>query len=85
MSAALVGVAALILASVVLGLGRVVRGPTRADRMLAAQLAGTGTVAALALLAPATGAPRLLDAALVVAALAAVAAVAFVASAGDEP
>ena len=59
------GVAALILISVLLGLVRIFKGPTGADRMLAAQLLGTGGIAILLILAPAMQMPALLDVALV--------------------
>lgn len=78
MSALLLGVAAFLLANLAAGLWRVMRGPTGADRMLAAQLFGTTAVAVLLLLAEATARPALRDIALVFAFLAAVAAVAFV-------
>lgn len=65
--------AAGVLAAVALGLPRVERGPSRGDRILAAQLVGTGTVAVLLLLASAADAPALLDVALVLALLASVA------------
>jgi len=70
--------AALVAATIALGLLRVERGPAPADRMLAAQLLGTGAVAVLLLLARATGQPALLDVALVIALLAAVATAVFV-------
>ncbi len=60
------------------GMWRVLRGPTAADRMLAAQLFGTTAVAILLLLAEASGSAVLRDVALVFALLAAVTAVAFV-------
>jgi multicomponent Na+:H+ antiporter subunit F len=60
------------------GMWRVLRGPTAADRMLAAQLFGTTAVAILLLLAEASGGAALRDVALVFALLAAVTAVAFV-------
>jgi multicomponent Na+:H+ antiporter subunit F len=60
------------------GMWRVLRGPTAADRMLAAQLFGTTAVALLLLLAEASGSAVLRDVALVFALLAAVTAVAFV-------
>ncbi|MCF6354616.1 MAG: monovalent cation/H+ antiporter complex subunit F [Candidatus Polarisedimenticolaceae bacterium] len=60
------------------GMWRILRGPTAADRMLAAQLFGTTAVATLLLLAEATGNAALRDVALVFALLAAVTAVAFV-------
>ena len=68
----------LLLLSLGAGLWRVMRGPTGADRMLAAQLFGTTAVAVLMLLAQAYGKTAILDVALVFALLAAVAAVAFV-------
>lgn len=67
-----------VLASVLLALVRVGRGPSAFDRMLAGQIFGTGGVAVLLLQAYALPAPALVDAALVLALLAAVAAVAFV-------
>lgn len=60
------------------GMWRVLRGPTAADRMLAAQLFGTTAVAMLLLLAQAYDNAALRDVALVFALLAAVTAVAFV-------
>ena len=73
-----IGLAALILISVLLGLVRIFKGPTGADRMLAAQLLGTGGVAILLILAFAMQMPALLDVALVYALLAATAMVVFV-------
>lgn len=67
--------------NIVAGLVRVMRGPTNADRMLAAQLFGTTGVATLLLLAEAQGLPALRDVALVFALLAVLATVAFVTSA----
>jgi multicomponent Na+:H+ antiporter subunit F len=73
----------LIALGVLINLGgalwRVWRGPEPADRMMAAQLVGTGGVAIVVLLA-ATGDWRALDVAVVLALLAAFAAVAFVKS-----
>ena len=60
------------------GIWRVLRGPTTADRMLAAQLFGTTAVAILLLLAQVSDNAALRDVALVFALLAAVTAVAFV-------
>ncbi|WP_405231044.1 monovalent cation/H+ antiporter complex subunit F [Lentisalinibacter salinarum] len=71
-------IAAFLLLNLAAGLWRVMRGPTAADRMLAAQLFGTTAVATLLLLADGTQQPALRDVALVFALLAAVAAVAFV-------
>jgi multicomponent Na+:H+ antiporter subunit F len=83
-SAALLVAQALLLLALLVGLLRVLRGPSEADRMLAAQLLGTTAVALLMLLSVTMGMPRLLDVALVVAILAAVAVVSFVATAGGE-
>jgi multicomponent Na+:H+ antiporter subunit F len=79
----LITTAGFILVMVALGLVRILRGPANADRMMSAQLLGTGGIAAL-LLGAGTGASGLLDAALTLALLAAFAAVAFVNSAGGE-
>jgi multicomponent Na+:H+ antiporter subunit F len=70
--------AAAILATVALGLVRVLRGPTAIDRMLAAQLLGTGGIGVVLLVAAATERPAAVDVALVLALFAAFAAVAFV-------
>lgn len=70
--------ALFLLLTLIAGLWRVLRGPTPADRMLAAQLFGTTTVACVLLLAQAYERPSLRDIALVFALLAAVTAVAFV-------
>ncbi len=72
------GMALFLLLTLVAGLWRVLRGPTAADRMLAAQLFGTTAVACTLLLAQAFDQPSLRDVALVFALLAAVTAVAFV-------
>jgi multicomponent Na+:H+ antiporter subunit F len=69
--------AAVVVAITAVGLFRVLRGPHDADRMMAAQLLGTGGVAAL-LLAEARGARGAVDVALVLALLAAFSGVAFV-------
>jgi multicomponent Na+:H+ antiporter subunit F len=78
MSEALLLAAGLVLATAVAGLWRVLRGPTEADRMMAAQLLGTGGIATLLLLAEAEAMPAAIDAALALAVLAAFASVAFV-------
>ena len=75
--------ACFILVMVALGLWRVLRGPAAADRMMAAQLLGTGGIAALLLCGAAAGQPLLIDVALILALLAAFAGLAFV-SAGDR-
>ncbi|MBK5962673.1 sodium:proton antiporter [Thiocystis minor] len=74
----LLGAAAFVLGTVALGLIRLLRGPGHADRMLAAQLLGTGGVAALLLLGVATGVGAIVEVALLLALLAAFASVAFV-------
>ena len=66
------------------GMWRVLRGPTAADRMLAAQLFGTTAVAVLLLLAESSAIAALRDVALLFALLAAVTAVAFVRRAWPE-
>jgi multicomponent Na+:H+ antiporter subunit F len=71
-------VAVFLLTNLVVGLGRVWRGPTPADRMLAAQLFGTTGVAILSVLAEATSQPALRDVALALALLAAMATAVFV-------
>lgn len=70
--------AIFLLLNIFAGLVRVLRGPTPADRMLAAQLFGTTGVAILLLLAEAFGLPALRDVALVFVLLGALATVAFV-------
>lgn len=70
--------AAFLLLNIAASLIRIMRGPTPADRMLAAQLFGTTGVAALLLLAEIQVQPALRDVALVFALLAVLATVAFV-------
>ena len=70
--------AGFVLASVALGLVRILRGPNDADRIMAAQLLGTGGIAALLLLAQAINMPAAVDVALILALLAAFVSVAFV-------
>jgi multicomponent Na+:H+ antiporter subunit F len=74
----LLAASALVLAMVALGLVRVLRGPDNADRMMAAQLLGTGGIAALLLLGTAAGEAATADVALTLALLATFAAIAFV-------
>jgi multicomponent Na+:H+ antiporter subunit F len=76
--------AAFILATVALGLLRVLRGPGRADRIMAVQLLGSGGIAALLLLAQANPMPGTIDVALVLGLLAGFVSVAFV-EAGARP
>ena len=73
---------ALLLASILAGLVRVVRATRPADRMLAAQLFGTASVAILLILSHMMAMPALLDVALVFALLAAVTLVAYIVLAG---
>ena len=84
----LLGAAAFILGMVALGLIRVLRGPADADRMMAAQLLGTGGIAVVLLLGAATGEAAAVDVALTLALLAAFASFAFVkahqVNAGDQ-
>ncbi|SLN12167.1 putative monovalent cation/H+ antiporter subunit F [Roseivivax jejudonensis] len=72
----------LSLLATLASLPRLLLGPGAADRIVAAQLAGTGAVATLILLGAATATPPLYDVALVFAALAAVTGLAFVALSG---
>lgn len=75
---ALRAAAAVILLTVIAGLWRLLRGPSPADKLMAAQLLCTGGIAALLLLAYAEGIPAILDVALLLALLGAFASVAFV-------
>ena len=70
--------AGLVLAMVALGLARILWGPGDADRIMAAQLLGTGGIAVLLLLSEATSVPAAVDVALTLALLAAFISVAFV-------
>jgi len=73
------GIAALVvLLTVAGGLVRILRGPDDADRMMAAQLLGTGGAAMMVLAGTAAQLPGMLDVALVIALLAAFASIAFV-------
>ncbi|MFN3945098.1 MAG: monovalent cation/H+ antiporter complex subunit F [Allosphingosinicella sp.] len=72
--------AMVILLNIAASLARVLKGPTRADRMMGAQLIGTAGVAMLVLLSLVHGQPGVLDVALLLALLAAFAAVGFVKS-----
>lgn len=80
MSTLYLALAVFLLLTLAAGLWRVRRGPTAADRMLAAQLFGTTSAAILLLLAEALGLPALRDVALVLALLAVIAVIAFTAS-----
>ena len=69
--------AAFLVLMVALGLVRVARGPGRAERMMAAQLLGTGAIGALLLFSAASEEPAVIDVALTLALLAAFASIAF--------
>lgn len=77
MATYLLAIALFLLATMTLGLLRVVRGPTASDRMMAAQLLGTSGIGVLLLMAPAVRVPALVDVALIFALLAAIAVTAF--------
>jgi multicomponent Na+:H+ antiporter subunit F len=77
----LLATAGFLLVTVALGLARIIRGPGDADRMMSAQLLGTGGIAILLLAGIAVGTPAAVDVALILALLAAFASVAFVKSA----
>lgn len=70
LDALLFAVAAFLVLNVLVGLVRVLRGPTTRDRLLAVVLLGTTGVALLAVLAEAADAPALRDVALVLVVLA---------------
>ena len=74
----LISAACFVLAMVALGLVRILRGPGDADRIMAAQLLGTGGTAVLLLVSEAMSLPAAVDVALVLALLAAFVSVAFV-------
>jgi multicomponent Na+:H+ antiporter subunit F len=74
----LLAAAGFVVALVALGLVRVLRGPGDADRMMAAQLLGSGGIAALLLGGAATGDGAVVDVSLTLALLAAFASIAFV-------
>jgi multicomponent Na+:H+ antiporter subunit F len=73
----LLAASAVVLATVALGLVRILRGPGNADRMMAAQLIGTGGIASLLLLGEATGVTGVADVALTLALLATFVSIAF--------
>jgi multicomponent Na+:H+ antiporter subunit F len=73
----LLAAACFVLIMVALGLVRILRGPTVADRIMAAQLLGSGGIATLLLVAAATGMAATIDVALSLALLAAFASAAF--------
>lgn len=76
MNAFLLGTALFLLINIGVGMIRIFRGPSAADRMLTAQLFGTTGIGVLALLSVTT-IPAALDVALILALLAVLAAAAF--------
>lgn len=70
--------ASFILVMIALGLLRVLRGPGSADRLMAAQLIGSGGVAVLLLLSAAMEIPAIADVALMLGVLAVFASIGFV-------
>lgn len=84
MSLFLISAAGVILLSVAVGLVRVLRGPTSADRMMAAQLMGTGGIAGMLLLAYASQVVAVVDVALLLAVVSGFAGIAFARS-GKNP
>jgi multicomponent Na+:H+ antiporter subunit F len=78
MSDFLLAAASFVLAMVAFGLVRILRGPGDADRIMAAQLFGTGGTAVLLLISEAMSLPAAVDVALILALLAAFVSVAFV-------
>ncbi|HWJ71741.1 MAG TPA: monovalent cation/H+ antiporter complex subunit F [Kaistia sp.] len=76
MADALTSAAVIVLAIAAVGLVRVLRGPSRIDRMMAVQLLGSGGVAVLLLLAVGSSTDALVDVALTLALLAAFASIA---------
>jgi multicomponent Na+:H+ antiporter subunit F len=76
-------IALFLMLTVLVGMIRVARGPTFADRMLAALLFGTTGVAVLLLLGAERGAGALRDVALLFSLLASISVVAFVRLAGS--
>jgi multicomponent Na+:H+ antiporter subunit F len=80
MTSFLVGTAGFVLGMAALGLIGIFVRPGETDRLMAAQLLGTDSIAVLLLLSIATETPPIVDVALMLALLAAFAAVAFVRS-----
>ena len=70
-----------VLATVAVGLLRLLRGPDRADRLMSAQLLGTGGIGVLLLAGVAAALPGAIDVALTLALLAAFVSAAFVTAA----
>jgi multicomponent Na+:H+ antiporter subunit F len=82
-----IGIATLVLTMVAIGLVAIFQRAAETDRLMAAQLLGSGGVTVLVLLAVATHSPAIVDVALLLALFAAFVAVAFVRDArgtGDD-
>ena len=73
-----------ILLVVGVGLARILYGPADADRMMATQLLGTGSIALVLIVAVVRTQPAMVDAALILALLAAFAGLAYVRASGPE-
>ncbi|MEE4297583.1 MAG: monovalent cation/H+ antiporter complex subunit F [Wenzhouxiangella sp.] len=78
MDDALAGIVLFLILNLVAGMIRIYRGPTLADRMLAALLFSTTTVAALVIMAEWLDAPALRSVALLIVMLASILSLAFV-------
>ncbi len=78
MASYLLLVAGFVVASMIAGFARILWGPSATDRMMAIQLAGTGGIAILLLGAVATETASAVDAAMLLALLAAFVSVVFV-------
>ncbi len=76
----LVVVAGFVMITVVVGLARILYGPGDADRIMAAQLLGTGGITSLLLVGVARDTPAAVEVALTLAMLAAFASITFVKS-----
>ena len=74
----LAAAAGFVMITVVVGLARILYGPGDVDRIMAAQLLGTGGIASLLLVSVARDVPAAVDVALTLAMLAAFASTAFV-------
>lgn len=74
----MIGASGFILTMTALGLARILWGPSAADRLMSAQLLGTGAIAALLLIAVASETSAVVDVALTFALLAAFVSIAFV-------
>lgn len=85
MNTFLVASAGFVMLTVVVGLLRILNGPGDADRVMAAQLLGSGGVATLLLVSAVVSRPAIVDVALTLALLAAFATIAFVKNATVAP